>query len=60
VEAGGALVELGAAVNQAKVGLFDMTLGLVVCTHLTVCCLCVGVLLSGAGMRGCLEWCMVW
>jgi hypothetical protein len=37
VEVVRALVELGAAVNQAKVGLLDMSLGLVVCTQLTVC-----------------------
>jgi hypothetical protein len=35
VEAVRALVELGAAVNQAKVGLLVMSLGLVVCTQLT-------------------------
>ncbi len=32
-----ALVELGAAVNQAMVGWLEVSLGLVVCTHLTVC-----------------------
>ena len=37
VEAVRALVELGAAVNQATVGLFDMSLGLAVCTDWTVC-----------------------
>ena len=41
VEAVRALVELGAAVNQAKVGLLVMSLGLVVCTPLSVCGLCV-------------------
>ena len=40
VEAVRALVELGAAVNQARVGLLDVCLGLVVCTQLTVCGLC--------------------
>jgi hypothetical protein len=43
-----ALVELGAAVNQAKVGLLDMSLGLVVCTHLTVCGFCVSECCCGA------------
>ena len=37
VEAVRALVELGAAVNQAKVGLLEVSLGLVLCTHSTVC-----------------------
>ena len=41
VEAVRALVELGAAVNQAEVGLLDMSLGLVVCTNYMVCGLCV-------------------
>ena len=41
VEALRALVELGAAVNQADVSWLDVCLGLVVCTHLTVCGLCV-------------------
>ena len=41
VEAVRALVELGAAVNQAMVGLSDVSLGLAVCTHLIVCGLCV-------------------
>ena len=54
VEAVRALVELGAAVNQAEVGLLDMSLGLVVRTYLTVCGLCVWVLLWVAGMRGCM------
>jgi hypothetical protein len=43
VEAVRALVDLGAAVNQATVGLLDVSLGLVVCTHLTFCVLCVCV-----------------
>ncbi len=41
VKAVRALVELGAAVNQATVGLLDMSLELVVCTHLSVCGLCI-------------------
>ena len=36
-----ALVELGAAVNQAKVGLQNLSFGLVGCPHLPVCGLCV-------------------
>ncbi len=39
VEAVRALVELGAAVNQAKVGLLEVSLVLVVCTHFVVCVL---------------------
>jgi hypothetical protein len=58
VEAVRALVELGAAVNQAKVGLLDISLGLVVCTHLTVCCLCVSECCCGALVyEG--VWCVV-
>ena len=41
VETVKALVELGAAVNQATVGWLELSLGLVVCTHLPVCGLCV-------------------
>ncbi len=41
VEAVRALVELGAAVNQATVGLLDVYYGVVVCTHLPVCGVCV-------------------
>ena len=54
VEAVRALVELGAAVNQAKVGLLEVSLGLVLCTDLAVCGLCVSVLLWGAGIRVCM------
>ncbi len=54
VEAVRALVELGAAVNQAKVGLLEVSLGLVVCTHSSVCGLCVCVLLWDAGAQGCM------
>ena len=41
VEAVRALVELGAAVNQATVGLLEVSLGLAVCTDWTGCGLCV-------------------
>ena len=41
VEVVRALVELGAAVNQATVGLLEVSLGLVVCTHFRLCGLCV-------------------
>ncbi len=53
VEAVRALVELGAAVNHAKVVRKEGSFWMVVCTHLTVCVLCVSVLLWGAGTRGC-------
>ena len=47
VEAVRALVELGAAVNQAAVGLLEVSLGLLVCTHSRLCVLfCVSVVVG--------------
>jgi hypothetical protein len=54
VEAVRALVELGAAVNQATVGVLEVSLGLAVRTHLTVCGLWVLVMFWDRGMGVCM------